>query len=207
MKSLRVELRFKNAVLFHLLEEKYGSLRKKHYYGFMRQASEAIGINYQTLVDLVALRQNAYTTFQPGRPHPEFLVPRKPAKLVAEALGVPVDIAFPADLYSQKFETVVVDVEPSKMLPLSAALALPAPEPDTRNEELHSALKDALGTLKPKERRAIELLSGFAGSEPLTTRETAHKMKLSPARVGQIRDKAMRKLRHPSRSHTLREFL
>lgn len=69
------------------------------------------------------------------------------------------------------------------------------------------ALSDALTTLKPQEEKALKLRYGIEDNQPRTLEETAREFNLTRERIRQIEAKALRKLRHPSRSERLRPFL
>ena len=69
------------------------------------------------------------------------------------------------------------------------------------------ALSDALTTLKPREEKALKLRYGIEDNQPRTLEETAREFNLTRERIRQIEAKALRKLRHPSRSERLRPFL
>lgn len=67
-------------------------------------------------------------------------------------------------------------------------------------------IKKALETLKPREQETIKLRFGLGGDEPLTLEEVGNIFGVTRERVRQIEAKAIRKLRHPSRSKKLKEY-
>ena len=69
------------------------------------------------------------------------------------------------------------------------------------------ALSNALTTLKPREEKILKLRYGIDDNQPRTLEETAQEFNLTRERIRQIEAKALRKLRHPSRSKRLRPFL
>ena len=69
------------------------------------------------------------------------------------------------------------------------------------------ALSDALTTLKPREEKALKLRYGIEDNQPRTLEETAREFNLTRERIRQIEAKALRKLRHPTRSKKLKDFL
>jgi len=88
--------------------------------------------------------------------------------------------------------------------------------PDTRTrgpldqasqELLREQFEDILASLKPNERRVLEMRFGLLDGESRTLEEVARVFGVSRERVRQIEAKALRKLRHPSRSSKLAEFL
>lgn len=70
---------------------------------------------------------------------------------------------------------------------------------DRAVDNIRSALMEVFGTLTPREERTISLLFGFDDGEPRSIFKVADDFQLTTERIGQIRNKAIRKLRHPSR--------
>jgi len=65
----------------------------------------------------------------------------------------------------------------------------------------------ALRVLTPRERRVIELRFGLIDDFPLTLEQVGEEFDLTRERIRQIEAKALSKLRHPSSSHDLHDFL
>ncbi len=74
-------------------------------------------------------------------------------------------------------------------------------------EELRAQILDVLKTLEPMEESTIKLRFGFIGGEIFSAEETAQELKISLDEEQRLEIKAMRKLRHPSRSTFLRDYL
>ena len=72
---------------------------------------------------------------------------------------------------------------------------------------LHAALEDVLHTLIPRERRVIQLRFGLTDGHQRTLEEVGKRFGVTRERIRQIEAKALRKLRHPSRSKKLRDYL
>jgi RNA polymerase primary sigma factor len=72
---------------------------------------------------------------------------------------------------------------------------------------LHTEMEDLLDTLAPRERRVLQLRFGLADGHQRTLEEVGKRFGVTRERVRQIEAKAIRKLRHPSRSRKLRDFL
>ncbi len=68
-------------------------------------------------------------------------------------------------------------------------------------------LETVLRTLTPRERRVIQLRFGLIDDRPLTLEQVGHEFHLTRERIRQIEAKALSKLRHPSSSHMLHDFL
>ncbi len=79
------------------------------------------------------------------------------------------------------------------------------------NATVHVMLKDemngALGTLTDRERKILMLRFGISDGSAKTLEEVGNVFKVTRERVRQIEAKALRKLRHPTRSRKLRTFL
>jgi RNA polymerase primary sigma factor len=67
-------------------------------------------------------------------------------------------------------------------------------------------VEDILATLRPRERRVVQLRFGLVDDEPRTLEEVGRRMGLTRERIRQIEATALRKLRHPSRSKVLRDY-
>ena len=72
---------------------------------------------------------------------------------------------------------------------------------------LEKEVKDALDTLKDRERDVIMMYFGINYEYALTLNEIGEEFGLTRERVGQIKEKAIRRLRHRSRSRRLRSYL
>jgi RNA polymerase primary sigma factor len=72
---------------------------------------------------------------------------------------------------------------------------------------LHTEVEGMLDTLSPRERRVLQLRFGLADGHQRTLEEVGKRFGVTRERVRQIEAKAIRKLRHPSRSRKLRDFL
>jgi RNA polymerase primary sigma factor len=67
-------------------------------------------------------------------------------------------------------------------------------------------VEKALGTLSPREKEIVKLRFGIGGSGEHTLEAIGERFAVTRERVRQIEDKALRKLRHPRRAHSLRIF-
>jgi RNA polymerase primary sigma factor len=86
-------------------------------------------------------------------------------------------------------------------------LKAPAPADIASNEDLKKRVKDALGTLSSRERDVIMMRFGMIDERPRTLEEVGREFNVTRERIRQIEAKALRKLRHPSRAKTLKDFL
>ncbi|HDN59502.1 MAG: RNA polymerase subunit sigma [Candidatus Neomarinimicrobiota bacterium] len=81
------------------------------------------------------------------------------------------------------------------------------PDKPLMNESLKQEIKDALNTLKEREREVIKMYFGIDREYALTLNEIGEEFNLTRERVRQIKEKAIRRLRHKSRSKKLRTYL
>src|SRR5213083_579715 len=72
---------------------------------------------------------------------------------------------------------------------------------------LHSEVEDVLDTLTPRERRVLQLRFGLIDGHQRTLEEVGKRFGVTRERIRQIEAKALRKLRHPSRSKKLKDYL
>ena len=72
---------------------------------------------------------------------------------------------------------------------------------------LKERLMDALSTLTPREEKVLKLRFGIEDGRSKTLEEVGQKFNVTRERIRQIETKALRKLRHPSRSEKLKDFL
>ncbi len=81
------------------------------------------------------------------------------------------------------------------------------PDNTLMRESLQVEIDKVLSTLKPREAEIIKLYFGLEGDRPLTLEEIGEHFKLTRERVRQIKEKALRRLRHRSRLEPLRKYL
>jgi RNA polymerase primary sigma factor len=74
-------------------------------------------------------------------------------------------------------------------------------------EMLRESIKDALAVLSERERQVLELRFGLIDGKDHTLEEVGQYFNVTRERIRQIESKALRKLRHPTRSRHLRDFL
>ncbi len=72
---------------------------------------------------------------------------------------------------------------------------------------LRNEVEDILDTLTPRERRVLQLRFGLIDGHQRTLEEVGKRFGVTRERIRQIEAKALRKLRHPSRSKKLRDYL
>jgi RNA polymerase primary sigma factor len=82
-----------------------------------------------------------------------------------------------------------------------------SPSEAAANILLRREIEDALGKLTPREREVIRMRFGLDDGSPRTLEEVGRYFKVTRERIRQIEAKALKKLKHPSKSRRLREFL
>ena len=83
----------------------------------------------------------------------------------------------------------------------------PAPSDSASYSLLREQLCNILRTLTPREEQVIKLRFGLEDGRPRTLEEVGRQFQITRERIRQIEAKALRKLRHPSRSKTLKDYL
>ena len=83
----------------------------------------------------------------------------------------------------------------------------PAPADAASHTLLKEQLGDVLSTLTPREEKVLRLRFGLEDGRPRTLEEVGKEFDVTRERIRQIEAKALRKLRHPSRSKKLKDFL
>ena len=81
------------------------------------------------------------------------------------------------------------------------------PAEATHQHLLHDGVEEVLSTLTPREARILRLRYGLQNGRSYTLEEVGRKFGLTRERIRQIESKALRRLRHPSRSRQLKDYL
>ena len=84
---------------------------------------------------------------------------------------------------------------------------IPAPQDVASQMLLKEELNEVLDTLSEREARVLRLRFGLDDGRNRTLEEVGREFKVTRERIRQIEAKALRKLRHPSRSKKLKDFL
>jgi RNA polymerase primary sigma factor len=97
--------------------------------------------------------------------------------------------------------------EDNRLLDVIQDQRQPSPDHILMEESLKTEVRRALGTLSEREASVIKLYFGLDQEHSLTLEEIGEKFALTRERVRQIKEKAIRRLRHTSRSKALRAYL
>ena len=129
---------------------------------------------------------------------------------VAEALGMTADKVREIMKIAQdpvSLETPIGEEEDSHLGDFVEDNDSPAPSDSASYSLLREQLCNILHTLTPREEQVIKLRFGLEDGRPRTLEEVGKKFEITRERIRQIEAKALRKLRHPSRSKTLKDYL
>lgn len=97
--------------------------------------------------------------------------------------------------------------EDNRLLDIIHNDSQPPPDRSLMKESLCQEVDRALATLSPREAEVVRLYFGLNLEHPLTLEEIGERFCLTRERVRQIKEKALRRLRHTSRSKALRSYL
>jgi RNA polymerase primary sigma factor len=100
-----------------------------------------------------------------------------------------------------------VQGEDNRLLDILPNDQQPPPDSELMRESLRVEVQQVLNTLSEREAEVIRLYFGLDDQQALTLEEIGEKFNLTRERVRQIKEKAIRRLRHASRSKTLRTYL
>ncbi|MFQ5864428.1 MAG: RNA polymerase sigma factor RpoD/SigA [bacterium] len=95
----------------------------------------------------------------------------------------------------------------SRLLDVLESEELPSPDYLLINESLKIEIERALGRLTRREAEVVKLYFGLGQEHPLTLEEIGERFGLTRERVRQIKEKAIKRLRHASKSKPLRGYL
>jgi RNA polymerase primary sigma factor len=129
---------------------------------------------------------------------------------IAEEMGITSDRVREIIKISQdpvSLETPIGEEEDSHLGDLVEDKEAVAPGDAASLTMLHDEVEDILDTLTPRERRVLQLRFGLIDGHQRTLEEVGKRFGVTRERIRQIEAKALRKLRHPSRSRKLRDFI
>ena len=129
---------------------------------------------------------------------------------IAEELGMPVDKVREIMRVAQEpvsLETPIGEEEDSHLGDFIPDDDAPAPADAASHTMLREQLMEVLDTLTPREEKVLRLRFGLEDGRSRTLEEVGKEFNVTRERIRQIEAKALRKLRHPSRSKKLKDFL
>ena len=132
------------------------------------------------------------------------------AEEIAEEMGMPVDKVRDILKIAQEpvsLETPIGEEEDSHLGDFIPDEDASEPSEAASFSLLKEQLMEVLDTLTPREKKVLELRFGIVDGRTRTLEEVGKEFNVTRERIRQIEAKALRKLRHPSRSKKLRDFL
>jgi len=217
-RDLRVESRFKNAILYRVIREHFTG------HGWLKEASGRTKVGYGTLTGLLRLELSPYKlVYITGRRQKkgerracDTTRPTESAERLAEFFGMSFQELFPATLYALKLPKVIVrefsSPEVLSLQDVAGQLRIAPPQVEEmelweREKRVHDATRNALSKLSPREEKVIKMRFGLDDGVEQTLGVVGQEFGVGRERIRQIEARAMRKLRYPSNSHLLREFI
>jgi RNA polymerase primary sigma factor len=101
----------------------------------------------------------------------------------------------------------LVEGEDSNLYDVLRSGESPNPDRELIHESLQTEIERALETLTPREADVVRLYYGLSDQHPMTLEEIGETFDLTRERVRQIKEKAIRRLKHTSRSKILKTYL
>ena len=132
------------------------------------------------------------------------------AEEIADEMGMPVDKVRDILKIAQEpvsLETPIGEEEDSHLGDFIPDEDASEPSEAASFSLLKEQLMSVLDTLTPREKKVLELRFGIVDGRTRTLEEVGKEFNVTRERIRQIEAKALRKLRHPSRSKKLRDFL
>ena len=129
---------------------------------------------------------------------------------IAKEMDMPVERVREILKISQEpvsLETPIGEEEDSHLGDFIPDDGAPAPADAASHTMLREQLSDVLSTLTPREEKVLRLRFGLEDGRSRTLEEVGKEFNVTRERIRQIEAKALRKLRHPSRSRKLKDYL
>jgi len=129
---------------------------------------------------------------------------------MAEAIGVTADEVALNQKCSGRHLSVDApfqEGEENALLDVLVDTSCETPDSELLSDSLKTEIQRALGTLTFREREVLTLYFGLDGNEAMTLKELSDRLNLTMERVRQIKEKATRRLRHPSTHKSLKLYL
>jgi len=128
---------------------------------------------------------------------------------IADELGLPIEKIIEANRTAAdtlSLDTPVGDEEDTTIGSFVEDDNTPGPAESTSNTMLAEALAEILGTLTQREADVLKMRFGMYDGRNHTLEEVGQKFGVTRERIRQIENKAIRKLRHPSRAKKIKDF-
>ena len=139
------------------------------------------------------------------------LLGREPSpKEIAEEMEIPVEKVMEIQKIAQdpvSLETPIGEEDDSHLGDFIPDDESPAPQDSAAYTLLKEQLEEVMGTLTPREAKVLKLRFGLEDGKARTLEEVGREFQVTRERIRQIEAKALRKLRHPSRSKRLKDYM
>ncbi len=135
---------------------------------------------------------------------------RPSAREIAKEMDVSeqkIDTAMKISTRSVSMDAPIIPDEDTKLIDMMAPSDSKGTDEELMQQSLRHEIQRSLSTLSEKERDVINLYYGIGKNHGLTLEEIGAKFDLTRERVRQIKEKAIRRLRHTSRSRLLKAYL
>ena len=129
---------------------------------------------------------------------------------IAEEMELPVEKVMEIQKIAQdpvSLETPIGEEDDSHLGDFIQDEDSPAPQDSAAYTLLKEQLEEVMSTLTPREAKVLKLRFGLEDGKARTLEEVGREFKVTRERIRQIEAKALRKLRHPSRSKKLKDYM
>lgn len=190
--ELRIDTRIRNNRLYRLIFDNYPSVLK---------FCEALGVHPVEVGAYLNLKKSPILKNGYGY--------RRTCRRIADHFFLPVEEIFPIELYQLKEHELSLEMR-IEHLPFHECTELEGgddPNVEAEISELRERIEEVLSTLNPRYAKILRMRFGLEGSNgEETLDEVAGEFQVTKERIRQMEAKALRKLRHPSRSRKLKDF-